>query len=106
VYEALVRFDPVTNQPVAVPIDLSNPADQAFLVLFGTGIKGNRGLSGVTAKIGGIDVPVLYAGAQGDLAGFDQVNISLPRTLTGRGTANVELTVEGKRANTVVIGLR
>ena len=106
VYEALVRFDPVTNQPVAVPIDLSNPADQAFLVLFGTGIKGNRGLSGVTAKIGGIDAPVLYAGAQGDLAGFDQVNISLPRTLTGRGTANVELTVEGKRANTVVIGFR
>ncbi|MGH9840640.1 MAG: CotH kinase family protein, partial [Blastocatellia bacterium] len=39
----------------------------------------------VTVRIGGERLEALYAGASGDLAGLDQINLSLPRTLAGRG---------------------
>jgi len=48
-----------------------------------------------------VDLPVLYAGAQGTLAGLDQVNAQLPQSLAGRGEVDVMLTVDGKPANTV-----
>jgi len=44
---------------------------------------------------------VLTAGAQGDFAGLDQINLSIPRSLAGRGEVDLELTVDGVRANTV-----
>ena len=49
----------------------------------------------------GLAAPVLYAGAQGELAGLDQVNVALPRALAGRGEVELGLTVDGKAANAV-----
>ena len=75
---------PAKGSRAAVPIDLGPEGDEIFLVLFGTGIRGF--VSEVSATVGGIDVPVLAAVAQGQFVGLDQVNVGpLPRALAGRG---------------------
>ncbi|MBK9316852.1 MAG: choice-of-anchor D domain-containing protein [Acidobacteria bacterium] len=100
-YEPVSRYDQAQNSFVAAPIEPGPDGEQVYLLLFGTGLRFNSGLQGVTCKIGGIDAPVLYAGAQGDLVGLDQVNLSLPRALAGRGEVDLVLTVDGQAANTV-----
>jgi uncharacterized protein (TIGR03437 family) len=105
-FEPVARFDPVLSRIVAVPIDLGAASDQVFLILNGTGVRFRSNLSAVSAKIGGIDAPVLFAGAQGDFVGLDQINVLLPRTLIGRGEVDVTLTVDGRDANTVRINIR
>lgn len=85
--------------PDWVPIDFGPETDQLFLLLFGTGLRHRSSLANVSVKIGGVDAPVEYAGPQGELAGVDQVNVRLPRSLAGRGEVQVELTVDGKRVN-------
>jgi virginiamycin B lyase len=96
-------FDPVQNRFVARAIDLGPEGDQVFLILYGAGLRGRSALSAVTAKLGGVDATVGFAGAQGDLIGVDQVNLLLPRSLAGRGEVEVVLMVDGKTANTVAI---
>jgi uncharacterized protein (TIGR03437 family) len=90
----------------ARPIDLGAEGDQVFLTLFGTGVRGRSSLAGVTAQVGGVSVPVEYAGAQGGYAGLDQVNLRLPRSLAGRGEVIVSLTVDGRQANAVKVSFR
>jgi uncharacterized protein (TIGR03437 family) len=97
------RFDPVQRQSIAVPIDLGPPDDQIVLILFGTGIRGNSGLGNVRARAAGVDLEVLYAGAQGDFVGLDQVNLRLARALAGRGEITIDLTVDGRAANPVTV---
>jgi len=41
-----------------------------------------------------------------DFVGLGQVNIRLPRSLPGRGEVDVELTVDGKTADTVRVNVR
>ena len=106
VYEAIVKFDPVTNRFVALPIDVSNPNEEVFLALFGTGIRQRSSLVNVSAKIGGTNAEVLYAGEQGFYAGVDQVNLKLPHTLSGSGEVKLNLNVDGVNANAVMITLR
>jgi uncharacterized protein (TIGR03437 family) len=89
-----------------VPIDLGAESDQVFLVLFGTGIRFRTQLSAVTASIGGVNAPVIFAGDQGTFVGLDQVNITVPRTLIGRGNVDVSLTVDGKAANAVKLQIK
>jgi uncharacterized protein (TIGR03437 family) len=55
----------------------------------------------VNVTIGGTPVEALYAGAQGDFFGLDQLNVRLPRTLAGRGEVDVTLKVAGRTANLV-----
>ena len=86
-------------------IDLTS-ADEVFVELYGTGIRNHSGLTNVTVNVGGESVPVTFASAQPNFVGLDQVNIKLPRSLTGRGEVDVVLTVEGKAANPVRINLR
>ena len=104
-YEEIARFDATANQWVAIPIDLSNANEQAFLILYGTGIRGRTSLSAVTANAGGTNAEALYAGPQG-LSGLDQINLRLPRGLAGRGDVDVALTVDGKTANPVRVNVR
>jgi uncharacterized protein (TIGR03437 family) len=88
-----------------VPIALGDESDQVFLVLFGTGWR-NRNLQfGVSAKIGDVDSPVPFAGAQPSLVGLDQMNIRLLRSLAGKGEVDLMVTVDGKMANTVRISI-
>jgi uncharacterized protein (TIGR03437 family) len=74
-----------------------------YLSLYGTGIRGG---SAITVSIGGTAVPVTYAGAQGEFAGLDQINVRLSGSLRGKGEADLVLTVDGATANTVRIGIR
>ena len=106
VYEPVATFDASSNRYVTVAIDLSNPNEQVFLVLFGTGFRNRTSLSNASATIGGLSAEVLFAGAQGDLAGVDQCNLRLPSSLAGRGDVNVSLTVDGFPSNSVLIRVK
>jgi uncharacterized protein (TIGR03437 family) len=94
------------GQCSAAPISLGSGADQAVLELYGTGIRGRSSLDNVACIIGGIAAPVLYAGPQGQFAGEDQINVSLPHTLAGAGSVTINLTVDGHPANTVTLVIR
>jgi hypothetical protein len=69
-FEPVSRFDPAQNRFVSTPIDLGPATDQVFLILFGTGTRFRSSLSSVSARIGGVDAPVLdrawRGGDQGD----------------------------------------
>lgn len=87
----------------AAPIALNG---SVTLVLYGTGLRNRSSLSNVTANINGTDVPVLYAGSQPSYEGLDQVNLSLPSSLSGSGEVNIVLTVDGQTANVVSIDIQ
>jgi len=95
-----------STEAVAGPIDVGPADDQVFLILFGTGIRLRPDLSGVRVRAGGMEATVVYAGPQRDSPGLDQINVLLPRTLAGRGEAEVALTIEGIPANPVTISIR
>lgn len=105
-YEAVATFDTAQKKMVAVPIDLGTAAEQVYLTLFGTGIRHCSAMTAVQATIGGVALPVAYAGAQGDFVGLDQVNVLLPRNLIGRGEVEVKLMVDYQPTNTVKINIR
>lgn len=91
---------------VPASIDLGPEGTQVFLVLFGTGIRGRSSLPAVTARIGGVNAQVQYAGPQPEFAGLDQVNVVLPRELAARGEVDVALAVDGIAANTVRVNFK
>lgn len=111
-------FVPGVNGTPAKPssINLSPSTDRVYLVLYGTGLQRHTGP--VTATITGlsaegipslqqISVPVLYAGAQGTLAGLDQINIGpLPQSLVGQRSVNLFFTVDGIMTNTVTLSFQ
>src|SRR5262245_24326085 len=106
VNEPIAQFDAAQNSYVAVPIDLGPPTDDVFLVLFGTGIRHLTSLSNATVRIADMDLPALYAGAQSEYPGVDQINVRLPKGLAGRGEVAVEFRADGQAANVVKINFR
>lgn len=100
-FEPVAQFNQAANRFDPVAIDLGPATDQVFLVAFGSGFRNNTALSNVSASIGGTAATVLFAGPQGTLAGLDQTNIAIPRSLAGRGLVNVSFSVGGKTANTL-----
>ena len=105
-YEQIAVWNSVSRQFVPVAVNVADPTEQAFLVLYGTGIR-NRAIGGqATARANGVDVPVFYAGPQGGYAGVDQVNILLPGALAGAGRVKLVLTVDGQMANTVEVVIK
>ncbi|MBP6822239.1 MAG: SBBP repeat-containing protein [Acidobacteria bacterium] len=107
IFEPVAQFDSVKNKFVPLPIDFEpgagNAGDQLFLLLFGSGWKGRSAPEKVTVQIGGLNIPVLYAGAQGSFVGEDQINLQLPRALAGRGQQDIFLMVDGQLANSVTV---
>jgi uncharacterized protein (TIGR03437 family) len=90
---------------VALPVNLGPATDQVFLILYGTGFRA-AGTANTSMTIGGQNAQVTFAGDQGAFAGLDQVNVLLPRSLAGRGSVNIVLTVSGQTANTVSISVQ
>jgi uncharacterized protein (TIGR03437 family) len=91
---------------VTNPINLSPATDKVYLILYGTGIR-RHSLNPVKATIGGVAIPVLYAGAQSQYAGLDQVNLGpLPQSLAGTGEVDLVLLVDGVPANTVRVAFQ
>ncbi|MBS1790939.1 MAG: hypothetical protein JST85_24720 [Acidobacteria bacterium] len=105
-YDPVAQYDSAQNGFVAVPIDLGASTDQLFLIGYGTGLRNRSSLSAVAATIGGTSAVVSYAGAQGTYVGLDQVNIAIPRSLSGRGNVDLILNVDGQSANTVTINIK
>jgi uncharacterized protein (TIGR03437 family) len=77
-----------------------------YLSLYATGIRGAGSLGNLDVTIGGIRVPVEYAGPQRQFAGLDQINVRLPGSLNGKGETDLVMTVDGLAANTVRIGIQ
>jgi uncharacterized protein (TIGR03437 family) len=89
------------------PFDVSSTNDSVYLLLFGTGIRGRTALAAVTATVGGVAAPVVYAGAQNEYPGLDQVNVGpLPRILAGRGEVPIRVVVDGTEAPAVTVAIR
>jgi uncharacterized protein (TIGR03437 family) len=111
-YENIASFDSVASKMVATPIDLGPTTDQVYLVLYGTGFRNRGDLRNVQCFIGGAtagagtEVSVLYLGAQGGLAGLDQTNLLLPRSIAGSGLVKLWLKVDGKWANVVEVNIK
>src|SRR5204862_5278476 len=99
------------------PFDVTVNGKPNMLVLYGTGIRrtpaanpndGNGVAEAITVTIDGKPANVLYAGAQGSLAGLDQINVELPASLAGQGQRSVEVivTAGGTAANRVTIQIK
>jgi uncharacterized protein (TIGR03437 family) len=102
---ALPVFECASSVCSSIPIPI-RANESVYLVLYGTGIRGRSSLAKVAANIGGINVPVIYAGPQGSYDGFDQVNLALPLALSGSGEVNVVLTVDGQISNVVTVNIQ
>jgi uncharacterized protein (TIGR03437 family) len=57
----------------------------------------------VSATIGTVNVPVDYAGPQGQFPGLGRVNILLQASLPGAGKVNVILEVDGQQSNAITL---
>lgn len=101
--EPVFDYDPVGKRFIGHPIDPGPAGEAIFLVIYGTGFRNHGGLGSVGVRIGGIDAQVVYAGAQGDYVGLDQLNVRIPRELAGRGEVDLVLNVGGLSANPVRI---
>jgi uncharacterized protein (TIGR03437 family) len=106
-YESVTTYDAGSGKYVPLPIDLGPVTDDVFLVLYGTGFRFRSSGSAVSLKVGGRTLPALYAGAVDLYIGLDQLNSSkLPRDLIGAGVVNVEVTIDGKPANTTTVAFK
>lgn len=64
-------------------------------------------MTNVRCILGGIAVPVEYAGPEGGgVPGLDQVNVRLTTALKGNRDGHLVLTVDGVPANTVFVKVR
>ena len=85
---------------MARPIPLGAPADEIYLVLYGSGIRG-AAQNQVTATAGSASVQVLFSGPQGGsptagYLGLDQIDIGpLPASLAGAGSVTIQVTAAG-----------
>lgn len=79
---------------------------QVVLALRGSGIRGRGSLAAVTVRMGSLDAPVQYAGAQPRFASLDQVNALVPRALAGQGEVDLALTADGRAAITVRVNIK
>jgi uncharacterized protein (TIGR03437 family) len=105
-FEPIAQYDPAQQRFFAVPLDLGAEGEQVFLLLFGTGWRQRSALAAVNLRIGGIPLQPSFAGAQGGLVGFDQMNVLLPRNLAGRGEVMIEMMVDGQIGNAVSVNVR
>ena len=90
----------------ARPIAFGSEDEFLYLILYCTGVRGRGSPSGVYVQIGDYTIPAAYAGPQQQYPGLDQVNIALPRTLSGAGAVIVKLVVDGVASNTSTLLFR
>jgi len=68
--------------------------DTLVIELYGSGVRHAAQLSDITAAIGGVNLPVQYAGAQGTDLGLDQINVLIPQSLNGAGQVSLTVTAQ------------
>jgi uncharacterized protein (TIGR03437 family) len=92
-----------------------NPHRDVYVSLFGTGWRFANSASGgkasseraapsntITVEVNNQSVEVLYAGAQPEYLGLDQINIKLPRDLPP-GVYPMVIKIGGQMSNTVLL---
>jgi uncharacterized protein (TIGR03437 family) len=87
----------------AAPVEAGASSDVVALEFYAAGVRDG---SAIEVRIGGQNVPVLYAGAAERFTGLDQISVRLPRSLAGSGAADVLLTVDGQTAEPVRIQIQ
>lgn len=119
VYESLVRFDPAQNRLIPAPI-VRRAGEQLFLILFGSGLRyapnsdgndANGVAERIEAIIGGVNAPVIYAGAAPGYVGLEQINVQIPDILMANPNTTVTIRVRDvlntlKQANSVTISIQ
>lgn len=85
-----------------IPIQSTDPAEEVFLVLFGTGFRNTPSIR-PQVHMGGMVVEAGYFGPHRDFVGLDQINVKVPRALLGQGPAPVTIVHGEKRSNAVTI---
>lgn len=98
---AVPTFDCSGGTCNSVPIAIDNQST-VYVSLYATGI---RGATSVTCTVGGVPVPVVYAGPQSLYPGLDQVNISIPASLAGSGAVKAIVNAGGQASNPVLLTL-
>jgi uncharacterized protein (TIGR03437 family) len=101
-----VTFGCVSNgQCSTLPIDLGGAGDVPILTLFGTGVR--RAAAGsVRVLVGAQVLTPSYAGAQSQIGGVDQVNVTIPAALRGAGEVAVTILIGDQMSNTVTVRFR
>ncbi|NOT63129.1 MAG: hypothetical protein HOP19_23215 [Acidobacteria bacterium] len=104
-FESIYRVE--GGQVIPIPIDLGPASESVFIVAFGTGIRGKDASTNGSATLGGLNFPVLAAGAQPEFVGLDQINFGpIPRELAGRGVVNLVYRLQSKDANSVTLTIK
>jgi len=80
------------------PAPIRFNGDRLFLDLYATGVRGS---ASVEVQLGGQSIKPLYAGAQPQFIGLDQVTFELPPSLAGRGRVEAVVISGGVRSNAV-----
>ena len=99
----------LATRPETAKASLGFIPDRPFIyekLTAGEFLRFHGGLSAVSLKIGDVEVPVTYAGPAPGLAGLDQLNVRVPRSLAGHGEVDIVLTVDGQTAYVVKVNIR
>ena len=102
-YEPVSTVDPASGRWLPLTVKFGPPTEQLFLVLFGTGMRRLNTNEKVSVLLGGQSLPVSFLGPAPLFQGVDQVNLSLPRDLAGRGRLSLAIFVDGRSSNQVVV---
>ncbi|HLK70264.1 MAG TPA: BACON domain-containing carbohydrate-binding protein [Bryobacteraceae bacterium] len=81
-----------------VPITVPDGLTDFYIVLYGTGVRNGKVIS---ATLGSMPLEVVYAGAQGQYQGLDQINLHLKGPVTLSGTQSLRLQADGVVSNAV-----
>lgn len=101
-------YTPAKSSPkLLVPgdavIDPAASAETATTHFYAAGITG---ASDLHVRIGGQEVPVLYAGPSASFPGLEEVSVEVPRSLAGMGDAEVSLNADGQTAEPLHIRIQ
>ncbi|MDZ4803037.1 MAG: hypothetical protein SGI92_33170 [Bryobacteraceae bacterium] len=99
--EQFAKTEGGVTTPVA--IDMGPSTDLVYLVLYGSNLPN---VSTATATVGGVAAEVAYAGPLLPANGVAQFNVAVPRSLAGRGSVELVVTVNGKASNPVSVTIR
>lgn len=89
-------FEASASGFIAAPLRFGD--DRLFLDLYATGVRGS---TNVQVILGGETITPLFAGAQSQFPGLDQVTFELPRSYASRGRVEAAIVSGGVRSNTV-----
>lgn len=105
----LLRVTPSDNRSIEYPFTASATSfvaspilfgnDRLFLDLYSTGVRGAT--PNIQVLLGGETLQPLYAGAQPQFPGLDQVTFELPTSFQGRGRLEAIIVTNGVRSNPV-----